>query len=291
MDDGGADQMDNDRANNDQADAQTSEYSRLEDVVAADPREQLLAEAIRTLTAAARLTRPVLQLDEQASAAEGRPVYRDGGRREPEDWAEFVAQSLAGAAANVGSVEGALAGRPGSWEADAVRRLLTGTVGHDGEYLLERRTEPVDVTVFVEEILFDLGADEAYGQANDEIDRRWKASGLDDVPDDQWTDEQQRLEQELAALETQIEELRQADWAAYGEAVKAAVEAAAARRKGLQVPITITVDVQTFRPDDQRLDGQAWGLAEQLLEEAIQATTLPGNGRPPIERLGAGPAS
>src|SRR4051812_25004805 len=101
------------------------DLGRLEDVIAAGPRAQLLAEAIRVLTAAARLTRPVLERDEQASETEGTPVWADSGRTEPDDWAEFVSQALAGAAANVGGVETALAGRPGSWEADFTRQLLT----------------------------------------------------------------------------------------------------------------------------------------------------------------------
>lgn len=77
--------------------------------------EQLLAAAVEVLTAAAR---------------------------RPGDWAEFVTLALAGAAANVGGVETALAGRPGSWEADGVRNLLYATVGHDEHDLQRHRTEP-----------------------------------------------------------------------------------------------------------------------------------------------------
>ena len=36
----------------------------------------------------------------------------------------------------IGSIETVLAGRPGSWEADAVRNLLTATVGPDEQQLL-----------------------------------------------------------------------------------------------------------------------------------------------------------
>src|SRR5437868_348909 len=104
--------------------AAAEDFARLEEVVADGPRAQLLAKAIEVLTAAARLERPVFELDEQATAAEGTPVYRQSGRFEPDDWAEFVSQALAGAAANVGGVERVLAGRPGSWEADFTRQLL-----------------------------------------------------------------------------------------------------------------------------------------------------------------------
>lgn len=43
------------------------------------------------------------------------------------DWAEFVTLAVAGAVANVGSVEKALQGRPGSWEADSER---SDRIGH-----------------------------------------------------------------------------------------------------------------------------------------------------------------
>jgi hypothetical protein len=58
--------------------------------------------------------------------------------------------------------------RPGSWEADGVRQLLTSTVGYDEEYLPEHRTEPLVVDLYVDEILFDLGAWQAYDDANQE---------------------------------------------------------------------------------------------------------------------------
>src|SRR5262245_33015754 len=45
-------------------------------------------------------------------------------------------RAVAGAAANVGSVDRALEGRPGSWEAGAVRSLLLSTVGEDPAELL-----------------------------------------------------------------------------------------------------------------------------------------------------------
>lgn len=249
-------------------------------------RDQLLAEATRVLTAAARLTRPVLERRLASTEAGDVAEWVDSGRTEPDDWAEFVTLALAGAAANVGSIEAVLAGRPGSWEADGVRQLLTSTVGYDGEYLLEHRTEPVVVTAVVEEVLFDLGADDVYYQAAQEIADRWTASGLDDVDEDDWTDEQQRTAAELERLEVAIEDLRKDDWAAYGAALEAAVQAAVARRKGLRVPVTVDVDARTLGLPPQRPAGP-WGLAEQLLDEAIQAVPLPGDGQPPLERLQA----
>ena len=267
------------------------------------PREQLLAVAIRALTAAARLTRPVLERDEQASEAEGRPVWRDSGRREPADWAEFVTQALAGAAANIGGIEAVLAGRPGSWEADSVRQLLRATVGHEEEYLLEHRTDPLVVELFVDEVLVDVGGWKPYDEAQRELGVRERAAGLSRdataaelelmpawptrwTPSSEWTPEQERVADELSDLADQLEEQREADWAAYGAALADAVRAAAARRPGLTVPVEVRVDLETIRPLD---GGQPlrWGLTEQLLSEAIAATPLPGEGRPPLERAQA----
>lgn len=120
-------------------------------------RAELLAEAVRVLTQAARLTRPVLTRDETASTPE-RPAWVESGKREQDDFAEFLTHAVAGAAGNIGSIEGLLAGQPGSWEADYVRNMLTSTVGHDEAYLLEHRAEPLTVELFIDEILVDLCA-------------------------------------------------------------------------------------------------------------------------------------
>ncbi len=66
-------------------------------------------DAVRSLTDAARQTR------------------LRSGALEPADFAGTAAAVLASVAANVGGVEQLLAGRPGSWEADLIRQLVTGT--------------------------------------------------------------------------------------------------------------------------------------------------------------------
>lgn len=257
------------------------DFARLEDVVDASPREQLLATAIEALTAAARLQRPVLERDEQASAAEGTPVYRETGRTEPDDWAEFVSQALAGAAANAGGVETALAGRPGSWEADFTRQLLAGTVGHDGEYLWEHRTEPVRVTLYVDELADDINARKPYDDAGAAIDARH-----DEVRDG--TEAYERHVDLLAELADRLEAQRLADWTAWGEGLAEAVKAAAARRMpGLRVPVEVVVDVETWRSDREE---PYWpDLEWELTGEALGATPAPWlDGPSPLERLQAG---
>jgi hypothetical protein len=86
--------------------------------------DTVLADAVRVLTEAARLTR--------------------GEDRQQIDWAGFVAEAVCSAAANFGGVDRILAGRPGSWEADYLRRFMFGTVGWDEQDLASYRTEPAD---------------------------------------------------------------------------------------------------------------------------------------------------
>lgn len=59
--------------------------------------------------------------------------------REEHDFGGWLAGVLATAAAEVGSTAALVAGRPGSWEADLVQRLVCGTVGWDDEYLSDYR--------------------------------------------------------------------------------------------------------------------------------------------------------
>lgn len=64
--------------------------------------------------------------------------------------------------------------------------------------------------------------------------------------------------------------------------MQAAVEAA--RPPGLTVPVVVRVDLDTFRRADEQ-ERAMKGLADRLFDAAIQATALPGHGRPPLLRL------
>jgi hypothetical protein len=55
------------------------------------------------------------------------------------DFGGWLGQVLGHAAAELGSIHALTAGRPGSWEADLVHRLVGGTVGYDGEFLDDYR--------------------------------------------------------------------------------------------------------------------------------------------------------
>lgn len=248
---------------------------------------ELLANAVRVLTDAARLTRPVLTRDEGATAATGRPVWVDSARTEPADWAEFVTLALAGAAANIGGIEAVLAGRPGSWEADGVRQLLVSTVGHDEQHLLEHRTEPLVVDVHVDAIMAENGVWTAYQDAELEVSLRYDGQPEPgpDATDEQWQEVDRQVD-ETAELQQRLQAQRQQDWAAYGQALKSSIEAAAGRRPDLLLPVVVRVDLEyrTSTPDTGGgpTDG---GIAEQLLGEALAATPLPGDGHPLLQRL------
>lgn len=235
--------------------------------------EQLLSDAVRVMTEAARIIC-------SRADGDGRSV---AGRT---DWAEFVTLALAGAAANAGGIENVLAGRPGSWEADHVRQLLISTVGHDEQQLPEHRTEPVVVDVFVDEIMVDLGMWRAYDNAQQELTRRYadltSATMAEQAhePRALAVAREQQLD-ELAALEERLEAQRLLDWAEYGQALKTGIEAAARRRQGLRVPVVVNLDIETFRAEG---GDRSSGLEGQLLQEALMSTPLPGDTVPLQDR-------
>ncbi len=242
-----------------------TEEVRSPDFGTAGPRsvEQVLADAIAVLTVAARLTWTRTDGDGQTVTVTS-------------DWAEFVTLALAGAAANVGGIDDALADRPGSWEADHVRNLLTSTVGEDEQQLLGHRTEPVVVDVFVDEIMADLGMWKAYDDAQQELTRRYAdctsatTAEFSEMPTPT-VEQEQRLD-ELAELEERLDNQRLRDWTEYGQALKTQIESAVSRRQLLRVPVVVHVDVKTFRVDAEHRGA----LQDQLLQEAIMNTPLPG---------------
>lgn len=250
---------------------------------------QLLGDAVTVLTAAARLT------------CSGN--WRDGTKPAGScDWAEFVSLALTGAAANLDDVEAVLAGRPDSWEATAVRSLLSSTVGSDEQQLRGHRTKPVVVKINVDDMMVDLGAWQAYDEATDALQRRYRLLGLAHVTPmpgaartvlaalPAATAEQELGCERIAELEEHFERQRQQDWASYGAALADHIRAHATRTAGLAIPVVVTVDVDLI----PAIAGGTWGsglgdsLPELLLQAAVEATPLPGHGRSPLERLEQG---
>lgn len=135
--------------------------------------QQVLGDAVRVLTEAARLTN-------QPGRQKPDGSWEPDSHAEPLsiDWAAFVIDALAGACANIGGISAILAGRPGSWEAAAIGDTLTTAVGHDEWDLLRHRTEPVNVVVHPERILFDTDSStwfEDYDAAEADLKRRENA--------------------------------------------------------------------------------------------------------------------
>ncbi|MEE6140417.1 XRE family transcriptional regulator [Mycobacterium sp. 050128] len=159
-----------------------------------DPRpyNEVLYDAIAALTEAAHLTNQPVR---QTSSGQWEPDPNPRAAL-PIDWAEFVTHALAGAAANIGSTEQILAGRPGSWEAERVRETLQSTVGGDDEHLLQHRTEPVSIDFWVESILpytNDTSYDD-YRDAELELASRGEAiPEPDDLPPGPFTPEDPRI--------------------------------------------------------------------------------------------------
>jgi hypothetical protein len=226
--------------------------------------DEVLADAVRVLTEAAR--RVITRID------------RDGrARHEQADFAELVTHALAGAAANIGGIEPILAGRPGSWEADHLRDLLCATAGYDEHFLLERRTEPVVVRVYVSAILDDLGIWTLYEQAYDELERREDvicAASPYPKPISQDQDG------ELAAIDelrTALHAQRLRESAAYGAAFRANVLRAAGELfPTLPVEVIVELDRQHDHGVDDEWDGPVW----RLWEAARSSTPLPGSDIP-----------
>ncbi len=68
---------------------------------------------------------------------------------EEHDFGGWLAAVLSDVAADLGSSHALTAGRPGSWEAELVQRLVKGTVGWDDDYLADyaqsARVSPAEV--------------------------------------------------------------------------------------------------------------------------------------------------
>jgi transcriptional regulator with XRE-family HTH domain len=145
------------------------------------PYDEVLHDAIAALTEAAHLTNQPMRQN-SSGQWEADP---DPRAALPISWAEFVTHALAGAAANIGGTEQILAGRPGSWEAERVRQTLQSTVGVDDEHLLQHRTEPIVIDLWVESILRDTNDTtyDDYRAAETELSERENAiPEPDDLP-------------------------------------------------------------------------------------------------------------
>jgi hypothetical protein len=204
--------------------------------------QHAMADAVTVLTTAARLRRPVYQADTDPDTGDAGWRADPYRRTQPADFAEFAAHALASAAANLGGIEPLLAGRPGSWEADHLRSLLTSTVGPDEDYLWAHRTEPLVLHVPVDDILTDLGAWDAYQDADRALDRAKHALNLPPAPAALSPKQEAALDQ-INDARDRLDQHRENAWHEYGQAYTQAILAELERQPipGLTVPIEIQV--------------------------------------------------
>lgn len=123
------------------------------------PTPDHIAEAIAALTAAARGTRTI---------GAGTPNEHE----EPAYFGEIACHVITAVAANFGSAEDLLAGRPGSWESAHVRDIVSSTAGDDPEELLRYRTDPIRIVVDIDTIFDDLGLRALYEEADEQLRAR-----------------------------------------------------------------------------------------------------------------------
>lgn len=198
---------------------------------------QTRSAAIAALTAIARSTHP-------------------GGAQV--DFADALADIVTTVAANVGSLERLLLGRPGSWEADHVARLVEGTAPEDE--LPSRRTDPVELLLNIDDYWLASGLDDVYTDDCDEIDR-------DRTRYAEGSSEDETLDDEVVAIDDLEEEDRSAYIAAWTEQARIA-----AAELGVTAPVAVTVLTWETR-EKYPLDRS--GLEDSIERLATQRTPHP----------------
>lgn len=205
-----------------------------------------IAQAIAALTAAARGTK---------TRGAGTPHEQI----EQADFADLAAHVLTSVAANLGGVEALLAGRPGSWEADLLRQLISGTTTEDEIH--RYRTEPVRIIVFPEGDFHDLGLADLFDHDLDQA--------MDEQSRDDLSEEQAEAADRLVSV---LDQLWERDLAAYAAAYLETARAYLQQRG-------ITVGVEAVPEPD---GGASWdALIEELHEHALKTTPLPMTGEAP----------
>ena len=236
----------------DPAEAYATEYRRLWDATVA------------TLTAAVQLDHP---------------------QHGPVDFSDFLASALGAVAANVGSANRITAGRPGSWESDALSQLVAGTVGYDAQLVTEAYQ---DASTAQRETMLphvDDAAQVIY-RAAEEWSSQHPEPG-EGAPAAEW-EAYEKAADAQAAQEQAAEELLRARYAAtfqaYAEAFNAAVLDEARTIDGLTVAVEVQAETNpeagwwdptdTINPaDDERERGDA--LAWHLWAAARDRVPLP----------------
>lgn len=198
-----------------------------------------------------------------ALTAAARPVDPDTGEVREADMGEILCRVATAVAANLGSEEALLAGRPGSWEAALIRQVVESTAG---EHLAVYRTVPVRLLLDPEEVFNDLGLWALYDEAMDELNDLDQAVATDEngVMTEAGEAEIDAVNAACVAVET----LWRADLDAFVASFTAAARAAAAARG-------LTVGVQVQRVDVDAGPAPLHDLAEALYAAAFEQAVLP----------------
>lgn len=227
-----------------------------------DEFRHLWGAVVTALTAAVRLNHPT-----------------DG----PVDFADFLASALASVAANVGSLDRLIAGRPGSWESAILTQLVSGSVGHDPsiEELARWRTEPVVVVLNVAQLVAETTLDAAAA------DREGVLLDFDEAVaalPDPWAGGRLPTDDEAAGWDASQDGLRRRyaeAFAAYAERfTAAALDVAHAMYLTVPVEVLASTDPEAawWRPEDLT-NPQEWDegdlLASRLWSAARDQVGLP----------------
>jgi hypothetical protein len=199
------------------------------------------------------------------------------------DGAEIVSHLLARVEANLGGMGSITERRPGSWEANYVDQFLASTVGSDGEYLWEHRTEPLEIVVCVDDDMGDVDHARLYDDSTELVEQRMRAAAP--ATDDEYDEE---LEQQIDHMYDLIEQLRVAEYADYAARLEVAIREEAAKLDGLNAEL-VSVRVvewnevemisagEVVRPGVKLAKHLDWRSLEFLLwERARQRTPEPG---------------
>ncbi len=222
--------------------------------------QQTFTTAVQALSAAVRLVHPTYG---------------------PVDFADFLAHALAAVAANVGSTDRLIVGRPGSWEADLIAQLVEGTVGGGMEDLIWYRTEPVVIHLNVARLIHQ-NIWVTPGVVESEFEQ--ECAAVIDLHEGLLAG-QVSLEAMDAALEATLNVVRarwQERYRTYADAFTAAVKAEAARFKNLRVDVIVEAitdpEAELFEgpehPDDQEAE-DVDDLALHLWNAAHTSIPLP----------------
>lgn len=174
------------------------------------------------------------------------------------DFGEVVAISVTAAAANLGSVDALLAGRPGSWEADYVRQIVGSSAPDDQLHLY--RTEPVRLILDPKSVFEDLGLQDLFEEEDNLLSQGYdNGTGPYDGGENDAAIDARR-----AGLET----MYCADLDAYFSAYVAVIGQIVGER-GFTVPVEVT------RVDEYQTEPFWDALAVDLHAMARERTPLP----------------